>query len=89
MANWEPDPYQYAIESIQVDSADRVWVQRGTERTPVFDVYDIDGNLLFTAALDAGETSETWQVVISGDGFLAFDAAPEYYPVLYYGELPR
>lgn len=89
MANWEPDPYRLAIASIQVDGADRVWVQRGTTRTPVFDVYDIHGELLFTAAIDAGETAETWAVIISRDGFIAFDANPEYYPVLYYGELPQ
>lgn len=88
MANWEPSPYKSAIAGIFVDSNNRIWIWRGTEQTPVFDVYDLEGNLLFVAALDAGDRAETLQIVISRDGFVAFDSAPEYYPVLYYGKLP-
>jgi len=89
MANWEPDPCRLAIAGIAPDGMGRVWVTRGTTLTPTFDVYDMEGNLLFTAALDAGERAKTWAVQICGDRFLAFDANPEDYPRLYLGSLPE
>lgn len=89
MANWDPDPYRIAVAGIFPDGNGRLWVTKGTSRTPTFDVYDMDGNLLFTAALDAGERADTWGVVIGGGRFLAFDANPEDFPRLYIGDLPE
>jgi hypothetical protein len=88
MANWEPDPYRSAIGGLWIDGLDRIWVTIGTTRTASFDVYDMEGNLLFTAALDAGERATTWQVLIQEDRFLAFDADPEFYPQVFIGDLP-
>jgi hypothetical protein len=88
MANWEPDPYRTAVGGLWFDGMDRIWVTRGTTRTPSFDVYDLEGSLLFTAALDAGERASTWQVIIKSDKFIAFDADPEYYPQVFFGSLP-
>jgi len=88
MANWEPDPYNSAIGGLWVDDLDRIWVTRGTTRTPTFNVYDMEGNLLFTAALDAGERASSWGVIIKENQFLAFDADPELYPLLFIGDLP-
>jgi hypothetical protein len=88
MANWEPDPYRSAIAGLWFDGMDRVWVTRGTTRTPSFDVFDMNGELLFTAAVDAGEKAMTWQSVIKGDKLLAFDVDPEYYPQVFIGSLP-
>lgn len=88
MANWEPDPYNSAIEGLWVDGLDRIWVTKGTTRTPSFNVYDMEGNLLFTAALDAGERAGTWGVIIKENRFLAFDADPEFYPQVFIGDLP-
>ena len=88
MANWEPDPYNSAIGGLWFDDLDRIWVTRGTTRTPTFNVYDMEGNLLFTAALDAGERASSWGVIIKENQFLAFDADPELYPQLFIGDLP-
>ncbi|MBD3277321.1 MAG: hypothetical protein GF388_03390 [Candidatus Aegiribacteria sp.] len=88
MANWEPDPYRSAIAGLWFDGLGRIWVTRGTVRTPYFDVYDEQGEKLFTAALDAGERASQWQVLIKGDRFLAFDADPEMYPQLFIGDIP-
>ncbi|MCD4776474.1 MAG: 6-bladed beta-propeller [Candidatus Aegiribacteria sp.] len=88
MANWEPDPYRIAIAGIWVDGLDRLWVTKGTTLTPSYNVYDMEGNLLFTAALDAGEKASTWQTVIRGNRILAFDADPEHYPQIFIGDLP-
>lgn len=89
MANWEPDPYRTAIGGFGVDGHGRLWITKGTAETPCFDVYDLDGNFLFTAALDAGEKASTWAVAIEGDKFIAFDADPELYPQVFIGDLPE
>ncbi|MCK5063912.1 MAG: 6-bladed beta-propeller, partial [Candidatus Fermentibacteraceae bacterium] len=90
MANWEPDPYRMAIAGFGVDEQDRLWVTKGTSETPSFDVYSADGlDLLFTAALDAGERASTWAVIIRKDKFIAFDADPELYPQVFIGDLPE
>ncbi|MEN8208818.1 MAG: 6-bladed beta-propeller [Candidatus Fermentibacteria bacterium] len=88
MANWEPDPYRSAIGGLWVDGLDRIWVAKGTAVTPSFDVYDMQGNYLFSAALDAGERARTWGVLIQENRFLAFDADPEFYPQVFIGDLP-
>ncbi len=88
MANWQPDPYRSAIGGLWVDGLDRIWVTKGTSVTPSFNIYDMEGNLLFTAALDAGSRARTWQVLIQENQFLAFDADPELYPQVFIGDLP-
>ena len=88
MANWEPDPYRSAVSGLWFDGMDRIWVTRGTTRTPSFDVFDLQGNLLFTAALDAGEGAMSWQVIIRDDMFIAIDADPELYPQVFIGDIP-
>jgi len=88
MAHWEPDPYRASIGAMFVDGLNRLWVSRGTAATPVFDVHDLDGNMLFTAALDVGARAENWMTIIGRENFICFDANPEDYPRVFYGELP-
>ncbi|MCD6588419.1 MAG: 6-bladed beta-propeller [Candidatus Fermentibacteraceae bacterium] len=88
MAHWEPDPYRTSISAMFVDGLNRLWVSRGTSATSAFDVYDLDGNMLFTAALDAGARAKNWTTIICRDSFICFDADPEDYPRVFYGELP-
>ncbi len=88
MANWEPDPYRFAIAGLWFDGYDRIWVTRGTTRTGTFNVYDLEGNFLYMVALDAGERARNWQVLIKQRQFLAFDADPELYPQVFIGDLP-
>jgi hypothetical protein len=89
MAHWEPIPYRSSINSLFVDGLNRLWVLKGTAATPAFDVYDMDGNLLFTTALDAGARAKTWSNTIIGkECFISFDANSEDYPRIYYGRLP-
>jgi hypothetical protein len=88
MANWEPDPYRTSIAGLWVDELDRMWVTKGTTLTPSYNVYDMEGNLLFTAALDAGSRAQTWAIVIKENRFLAFDADPEFFPQVFIGDLP-
>ncbi|MCK5035169.1 MAG: 6-bladed beta-propeller [Candidatus Sabulitectum sp.] len=88
MANWEPDTYRAAISRMAIDGLDRLWVTKGEAGTATFDVFDLDGNLLFTAAIDAGEAAEKWDVIISGENFVSYDMNPEDYPRVFYGALP-
>ena len=89
MANWEPDPYRSAVGSFAVDGQDRLWVRRGTIQSPFFDVYDLDGNHLFTSVLDYEEADLRWIVCIEDDKFVAYDAYPEYYQQIFIGDLPE
>ncbi|MCK5115397.1 MAG: hypothetical protein KAR44_02280 [Candidatus Aegiribacteria sp.] len=88
MANWEPNPYRPAIAGLAIDGHGRIWVRKGTIRLGTFNVYDLDGNFLYTVALDTGERAENWVVVIKDDQFLAYDEDPEYYPQVFIGDLP-
>ncbi|MEA3265725.1 MAG: 6-bladed beta-propeller [Candidatus Fermentibacteria bacterium] len=88
MANWEPDTHRAAIGRMAIDDLDRLWVTTGEAGTATFDVFDLDGNLLFTAAIDAGEAAEKWDVIISGENFVSYDMNPEDYPRVFYGTLP-
>ncbi len=88
MANWEPDQYRSAINRMAIDGLDRLWVTTGEAGTATFDVFDLDGNLLFTAAIDAGEAAEKWNVIICEENFICYDINPEDYPRVFYGALP-
>ncbi len=81
--NWRPSPYRPMIRSLGVDSFNNLWVQRGTELTPTFDVYDLADNHLYTAILPYREDAVHWRFDISDHGILAVPADPEHYPVVY------
>ena len=73
---WEPDPYRWMIASIGVDRYDRLWVVRGTERSPVFDVYDAgSGDHLFSAQLREAR-GRSWMVRCDRAGMLAWEEDP-------------
>lgn len=81
MANWEPDLYRLGIAGIQLDGQGRLWVTRGTVRTPYFDVFDSQsGEPLFTAAMQPCEEIRDWTVFIFPEGILAVDLNPEDFP---------
>lgn len=72
--DWQPDPYRYMIKMLGVDSNDRLWVQRGTELAPLFDVYDMLGEHLFSAQLPI--ESRSWKFHIDRYGILAWEEDP-------------
>ncbi len=86
--DWEPNPDEFAIRGLFVDGINRLWVSKGTTQTPYFDVYDISGLHLFSAALDAGLRSHSWNTIIVQDKFICFDLNPEDYPKVFFGDLP-
>lgn len=89
MANWEPEPWKAAIGALYVDDYDRLWISRGTENVPYFDVYSLQGEPLFTAVLDTDRNTDYFAVMISGEGFLAFDANADDYPRVFHGSIPE
>ncbi|MCK5130790.1 MAG: 6-bladed beta-propeller [Candidatus Sabulitectum sp.] len=86
--DWEPNPDKFAIRGLFVDDINRLWVSKGTTQTPYFDVFDLSGLYLFSAALDAGLRSHSWNTIIVQDQFICFDLNPEDYPRVFWGDLP-
>jgi len=70
--DWDADPHRFMVTGLGVDADGRLWVQRGTEFEPLFDVFDIDsGEHLFTAEVN-GYDSHGWVFTIDSHGILAF-----------------
>jgi len=79
--NYEPTPYHYAVSALMVDNRDQLWARRGSEPLPFFDVYDFDGNLLFTASVEEGDPdAQDWVLTAGDDRLLAFSPDPLGYP---------
>ncbi len=79
--DYEPNPYHYAISDLMVDGQERLWVRRGPEPMPYFDVYDLNGELLFTASIDESDPdTRSWTIAIGNDRMLAFSDDPIGYP---------
>ncbi|MCK5035685.1 MAG: hypothetical protein KAS73_07330, partial [Candidatus Sabulitectum sp.] len=66
-----------------VDSLNRIWVQRGFEQDPTFDLYDVSGELLMTAVLPYRDDTAHWKFNISRRGILAVPEDPESYYSVY------
>jgi hypothetical protein len=89
--DFEPETYRWQISALGYDSQGRIWVRRGTELTPVFDVFDgASGELLFTAEVEgAGSDAQFWEFSISDQGMIAYSQNPELYQKVYIMELPE
>lgn len=72
---WDPEPFRWMITGLGVDGQERLWVQRGTELMPVFDVFDMTGEQLFSASLPMEGLS--WMFHIESRGMLAWEEDPE------------
>ncbi len=88
--NYQPDPFRWKIHSMGVDVQQRLWVRRGTEETPTLDVFDYEGNHLFTAVIPGitGFRGLYWEVHVDEEGILAWSLDPlDGYQKLYILEL--
>ena len=76
--NYLPDPFRWKIHSMGIDDQQRLWVRRGTEETPTLDVFDYEGNHLFTAELPGitGLPGLYWEVHVDEFGILAWSLDP-------------
>jgi hypothetical protein len=82
--DFEPNPYRWMVSSLGVDGEGRIWVRRGTELLPFFDVYGPDGELLFTASVEGiSDEGQFWVTHIDEHGFLAYSENPVDYQRIY------
>jgi hypothetical protein len=72
---WDPEPFRWMITGLGVDAQERLWVQRGTELMPVFDVFDMTGEHLFSARFPM--EGSCWKFHIESRGMLAWEEDPE------------
>ena len=90
LIEYEPNPYRFMTSDIGYDSQNRIWVRRGTELIPVFDVYDMNGELLFTAEVEgAGEDALYWDFIIDEHGMIAYSRNPEFFHKIWIMEIPQ
>ena len=86
---YESEPYRDQIADMGVDGEGGIWVRRGTEFVPTFDVYDYEGNLKFTATVPAaGEDAMYWKFIIDEQGILAYSLNPVDYQRVFVLEMP-
>ncbi|MCK5064101.1 MAG: hypothetical protein KAQ97_02390, partial [Candidatus Fermentibacteraceae bacterium] len=72
---WESEPYRWMIIGLGVDALDRLWVQRGTETAPVFDIFDMNGEHILSAQFP--REGHSWKFHIDHHGILAWEEDPE------------
>ena len=90
LIEYDPNPYRYMTADIGYDSQNRIWVRRGTVLTPVFDVYDMEGELLFTAEVEgSGADAQYWDFIIDEHGILAYSTNAEYFHKIWIMEIPE
>ena len=90
LLNYQPDPFRWKIHSMGIDDQQRLWIRRGTEETPTLDVFDYEGNHLFTAVIPGitGSSGLLWEVHVDEFGILAWSLDPlDGYQRLYMVEL--
>ena len=79
---YAPPRDYYAITALGVDSEGTVWVRRGWESTPIFDLF-LPGETTPSSTISAVTDEEdisSFDFVIASGGFAAFERDPEYYP---------
>ena len=87
---YNPEPYRWTISDIGCDSQGRIWVRRGTELSPVFDVYDAQGNSLFVAEVEGiGDDAQFWNFVIDEYDIMAYSTNPDYFSTIWLMEIPE
>ncbi|NOQ21890.1 MAG: hypothetical protein GQ565_04460 [Candidatus Aegiribacteria sp.] len=67
------------IKSLGIGCNGNLWVQRGNELTPTFDLISRDGEIIGTAVLPGRQDALYWHFEIDPSGIIAFDKNPEDY----------
>lgn len=85
--NWKPEPYYFSIHDLEIVGESQLWVQRGFEETAFFDVYSLEGEMLFTCCAEEFLYPVEVKVGVSEHGGFAYYANPESYPKVYILEM--
>lgn len=84
----EPDPNHIFVVGLGADINGNLWIQRGTEEIPVFDVFDTSGTHIATAEFP--RNGRHWCFSITPYGNLTWNLDPESgYQTVYLLELPE
>jgi hypothetical protein len=75
MNDYNPEPFRDMIQKVDIGPDGSIWVQRGTHERPLFDVFDMNGELAGHYVFR--ETGWTWRFHISEQGILAWEEDPE------------
>ena len=75
---YTPLEHWNSISGVGVDDTGRIWVRRGEEEIPTYDVYDSQGEELFTAVMESPDgMGRYWQFRIEAGTILAWPEDPE------------
>jgi hypothetical protein len=86
--DWSPSVLEPGIVQLQVqDSAGRLWACHGSYFAPEFDVYSLEGELLFTCGCEGLPANEMMRFGITDHGYVAWTMNPQEYPRLFVMEL--
>ncbi len=79
--SYSPPEHYYATSGLGVDPEGRIWVRRGWEPSPVFDVFEPgDTEPSLTVVVRSEEDLSGFDFVVTPHGTAAFERDPEYYP---------
>ena len=86
---FDPILYRRAVTDLGVDSEERLWVRLGSYRYPFWNVYDLEGKLLFTASFETDDQDIDYTVVrITENGATAWIPDPMTWPRVLVLEVP-
>jgi len=74
MNGYDPEPYRDLILKVDIGPDGNIWVQRGTQERPLFDIFDMEGQPVGQYVFQ--ETGWTWRFHISEQGILAWEEDP-------------
>lgn len=80
-ADYDPPRDYYAISSIGIDASGTLWVRRGWESQPVFDLFPAGETVpASTVTVETAEDLSDFTFVITPGGIAAYEEDPEYFP---------
>ena len=86
---FDPVLYRRAVTDLGIDSENRLWVRLGAYRYPFWNVYNLEGELLFTASLEIDDPDIDYMAVrITDNGAVAWVPDPSTWPRVLVLEIP-
>lgn len=73
---WRPEPFRPVIRGLGVDSLGRLWVHRGTEEVPVFDIFEGDSYQRLETPVVLPDSGYSWTFRMSPRGMVAWETDP-------------
>lgn len=88
LGDWYPSQLEPGVTQLQVqDSMGLLWVSHGSLVSPEFEVFDVQGNHLFSCSCSGLPERDFYRFCISDEGYIAYTMYPEEYPRVYILEL--